>query len=61
MVEAAKRSLKLNSQKKSKTKPIAKKWFDYDCKTLRFSLKKLSNKKHRNPRYRNQERISRSK
>ena len=49
MTEAAKRSLKLSSQKKSKRKPITKKWFDYDCKTLRSSLKKLSNKKHRNP------------
>ena len=49
MSEAAKRSLKLSSQKKSKRKPITKKWFDYDCKTLRSSLKKLSNKKHRNP------------
>ena len=45
MTEAAKRSLKLSSQKKSKRKPITKKWFDYDCKTLRSSLKKLSNKK----------------
>ena len=49
MTEAAKRSVKLSSQKKSKRKPITKKWFDYDCKTLRSSLKKLSNKKHRNP------------
>ena len=45
MTEAAKRSLKLSSQKKSKRKPITKKWFDYDCKTLRSSLKKLSNQK----------------
>ena len=37
------------SQNKSKRKPITKKWFDYDCKTLRSSLKKLSNKKQRNP------------
>ena len=49
MTEAAKRSFKLISQKKSKRKPITTKWFDYDCKTLRSSLKKLSNKKHRNP------------
>ena len=49
MTEAAKRSLKLSSQKKSKRKPITKKWFDYDCKTLRSSLKQLSNKKHCNP------------
>ena len=49
MTEAAKRSLKLSGQKKSKRKPITKKWFDYDCKTLRSSLEKLSNKKHRNP------------
>ena len=48
MTEAAKRSVKLSSQKKSKRKPITKKWFDYDCKTLRSSLKKLSNKK-KNP------------
>ena len=34
MTEAAKRSPKLSSQKKSKRKPITKKWFDYDCKTL---------------------------
>ena len=34
MVEAAKRSLKLNRQKNSKRKPITKKWFDYDCKAL---------------------------
>ena len=40
MTEAAKRSLKLSSQKKSIRKPITKKWFDYDCKTLRSSLKK---------------------
>lgn len=45
MTEAAKRSVKLSSQKKSKRKPITKKWFDYDCKTLRSSLKKLSNQK----------------
>ena len=45
MTEAAKRSIKLSSQKKSKRKPITKKWFDYDCKTLRSSLKKLSNQK----------------
>ena len=45
MTEAAKRSVKLSSQKKSKIKPITKKWFDYDCKTLRSSLKKLSNQK----------------
>ena len=44
MTEAAKRSLKLSGQKKSKRKPITKKWFDYDCKTLRSSLEKLSNK-----------------
>ena len=43
MTEAAKRSLKLSSQKKSIRKPITKKWFDYDCKTLRSSLEKLSN------------------
>ena len=43
MTEAAKRSVKLSSQKKSKRKPIAKKWFDYYCKTLRSSLKKFSN------------------
>ena len=49
MTKAKKRSLKLGSQKKSKGKPVTKKWFDYDCKTLRSSLKKLSNKKHRNP------------
>ena len=51
MTEAAKRSVKLSSQKKSKRKPITKKWFDYDCKTLRSSLKKFSNikKKTRNP------------
>ena len=49
MTEAAKRSPKLSSQKKSKRKPITTKWFNYDCKTLRSSLKKLSNKKHRNP------------
>ena len=50
MTKAAKRSLKLSTQKKSKRKPITKKWFDYDCKTLRSSLKKLSNqKKNRNP------------
>ena len=49
MVEAAKRSLKLNRQKKSKRKPITKKWFDYDCKAPRSSLKQLSNKKNRNP------------
>ena len=35
MTEAAKRSLKLSSQKKSKRKPNTTKWFDYDCKTLR--------------------------
>ena len=48
MTEAAKRSLKLSSQKKSIRKPITKKWFDYDCKTLRSSLKKkkLPNKKN---------------
>ena len=46
MTEAAKRSVKLSSQKKSKRKPITKKWFDYDCKTLRSSLKKLSNQKN---------------
>ena len=45
MTEAAKRSVKLSSQKKSKRKPITKKWFDYDCKTLRSSLEKLSNQK----------------
>ena len=33
MTEAAKRSFKLISQKKSKRKPITTKWFDYDCKT----------------------------
>ena len=44
MTEAAKRSLKLSGQKKSKRKPITKKWFDYDCKTLRSSLEKLYNK-----------------
>ena len=49
MTEEAKRSLKYSSQNRSKRKPITKKWFDYDCKTLRSSLKKLSNKKHRNP------------
>ena len=49
MTEAAIRSLKLSGQKKSKRKPITKKWFDYACKTLRSSLEKLSNKKHRNP------------
>ena len=48
MDEAAKRSLK-SCQKNSKRKPITKKWFDYDCKALRSSLKQLSNKKHRNP------------
>ena len=46
MTEAAKRSPKLSSQKKSKRKLITKKWFDYDCKTFKSSLKKLSNKKH---------------
>ena len=49
MDEAAKRSLKLSCQKNSKRKPVTKKWFDYDCKALRSSLKQLSNKKHRNP------------
>ena len=49
MTEEAKRSLKYSSQKKSIRKPITKKWFDYNCKTLRSSLKKLSNKKHHNP------------
>ena len=49
MTEEAKRSLKYSSQKKSKRKPITKKWFAYECKTLRSSLKKLSNKKHHNP------------
>ena len=62
MTEAAKRSLKLSSQKKSKRKPITKKWFDYDCKTLRSSLKKLSNKKTpQSSGYRTQKRISCSK
>ena len=46
MAEAAKRTLKLSSQEKSKRKPITKKWFVYDCKTLRSSLKKLPNKKN---------------
>ena len=49
MTEEAKRSLKYSSQNKCKRKPITKKWFDYDSKTLRSSLKKLSNKKHHNP------------
>ena len=49
MDEAAKRTLKLSCQKNSKRKPITKKWFDYDCKALRSSLKQLSNKKHGNP------------
>ena len=49
MTEEAKRSLKYGSQKNSKRKPITKKWFAYECKTLRSSLKKLSNKKHHNP------------
>ena len=49
MTEEAKRSLKYSSQDKCKRKPITKKWFDYDSKTLRSSLKKLSNKKHHNP------------
>ena len=62
MTEAAKRSVKLSSQKKSKIKPITKKWFDYDCKTLRSSLKKLSNqKKPQSSGYRTQKRISCSK
>ena len=62
MTEAAKRSLKLSGQKKSKRKPITKKWFDYDCKTLRSSLKKLSNqKKPQSLGYRTQKRISCSK
>ena len=62
MTEAAKHSLKLSSQKKSKRKPITKKWFDYDCKTLRSSLKKLSNqKKAQSSGYRTQKRISCSK
>ena len=49
MTEEAKGSLKYSSQNKCKRKPITKKWFDYDSKTLRSSLKKLSNKKHHNP------------
>ena len=44
MTEAAKRSLKLSSQTKSKRKPVTKKWFYYDCKTLRSSLKRYLTK-----------------
>ena len=49
MDEAAKRSVKLSCQKNTKRKHLTQKWFDHECKTLRISLKRLSNKKHRNP------------
>ena len=49
MEEAAKRSLELSCQKNSKRKHSTQQWFDNECKTLRISLKRLSNKKHRNP------------
>ena len=50
MDEAAKRSLKLGYQKRTGKKRESKKWFDLECKKLRASLRRLSNKKHRNPR-----------
>ena len=46
---ATEHSLKLRCQKNSKRKHLTQKWFDHECKTLRISLKRLSNKKHRNP------------
>lgn len=49
MDEAAKRSLKLSCQKTSHRNRLTHKWFDHECKNLRISLKRLSNKKHRSP------------
>ena len=50
LITTAKRCLKIKTAKKRRCKiSLNKKWFDKECRYKRHELRKLSNKKHRNP------------